>query len=304
MTNFRTSVSLLAAAALSLVISAASADAADKKPEAPRDWTDSGRLLATSGVSQVEGAAGGGLAPWAVITGYGTDDSIGANLHGTYVRLPDFALRSGGVSVGLFNRVELSYTRQTFDLGKTGPKLGLIDGYTFNQDIFGAKVRLIGDLVYDQDTWLPQISVGVQYKKNDRGPLVSALGATSDHGTDYYVSATKLFLAQSLLVNATLRATKANQFGLLGFGGPNRDTYSTQFEGSLAYLISRKFAVGAEYRTKPDNLAFAKEDDVYDVFVAWFINKHVSATLAYVDLGDIALMGRQRGTYISLQTGF
>tara|TARA_R110002110_G_scaffold3550_4_gene18147 strand:- start:411 stop:1325 length:915 start_codon:yes stop_codon:yes gene_type:complete len=304
MTNSGIWISRLAAAAISITLGVGAAYAADKKPDAPRNWTDSGRLLATSGVSQVEGAAGGGLAPWATITGYGTDDSIGANVHGTYVRLPDFALKSGGLSVGLFNRVELSYTRQTFDLGKTGPKLGLIDGYTFNQDIYGAKVRLLGDVVYDQDTWLPQISVGVQYKKNDRGPLVTALGATSDHGTDFYVSATKLFLAQSLLVNATLRETKANQFGLLGFGGPNKNGYSTQFEGSVAYLISRKLAVGAEYRTKPDNLAFAKEDDAYDVFVAWFLNKHLSATLAYVDLGDIALMGRQRGTYISLQTGF
>ncbi|MBU2038108.1 MAG: DUF3034 family protein, partial [Gammaproteobacteria bacterium] len=29
-----------------------------------------GRLLATSGVTQLEGAAGGGLVPWALISGY------------------------------------------------------------------------------------------------------------------------------------------------------------------------------------------------------------------------------------------
>ncbi|MGV8995751.1 MAG: DUF3034 family protein [Parvibaculaceae bacterium] len=296
-------MSHLKSLALALVLLGGTAPA--YAAEAPaRDWTDSGRLLATSGVSQVEGAAGGGLAPWAVITGYGTKDSVGANVHATYVGLTDFTLRSAGISAGFFNRVELSYTRQAFDLGSTGPKLGLSDGYTFNQDIFGLKVRLLGDLVYDQDSLLPQISAGIQYKENDRGSLVAALGATSNNGTDYYLSATKLFLAQSLLVNATVRATKANQFGLLGFGGDLHDKYSAEFEGSVAYLVNRNLAFGAEYRTKPDNLSFAKETDAYDLFAAWFINKHLSATLAYVNLGEIALQGQQKGLYVSLQGGF
>ena len=37
------------------------------------------------------------------------------------------------------------------------------------------------------------------------------------------MSGTKVFLAQSLLVNVTLRYSKANQFGLLGFGGDEDD---------------------------------------------------------------------------------
>lgn len=278
--------------------------AAEPSAEPARDWMDSGRLLATSGVSQVEGAAGGGLSSWAVISGYGTRDSLGGNLHGTYIGLPDFTLRSGGLSLGLFNRLELSYTRQAFDTNETGPKLGLPSNYVFSQHIFGAKLRLTGDIVYDQDGFMPQISAGVQFKKNDRGTLLRALGAKSDHGTDFYLSATKLFLAQSLLVNATARATKANQFGLLGFGGDKNASYSAQFEGSLAYLLARDLAIGVEYRTKPDNLSFAREEDAWDIFAAWFINKNLSATIAYVDLGDIALQHNQRGLYLSLQTGF
>jgi hypothetical protein len=54
------------------------------------DMFDSGKLLATGGVSQVEGAGGGGLAVWALTTGYGTNDGIGANVHYTAVPLPDF----------------------------------------------------------------------------------------------------------------------------------------------------------------------------------------------------------------------
>ena len=36
------------------------------------------RLLATGGVSNVEGSAGGGLSPWALIAGYGTREQTGA----------------------------------------------------------------------------------------------------------------------------------------------------------------------------------------------------------------------------------
>lgn len=90
------------------------------KPVAAAELFDSAKLLATGGVSQVEGAGGGGLAPWALITGYGTRDAIGANVHYTYANLPDFTLHSGGVAVGFFDRVEVSYARQWFDTGEAG----------------------------------------------------------------------------------------------------------------------------------------------------------------------------------------
>ena len=62
--------------------------------------------------------------------------------------------------------------------------------------------------------------------------------------------------------------------------------------------------MGGEYRTKPDNLRFARESDWWDLFVAWFPTKNLSATLAYVDLGSIAGRKRQQGVYLSLQAGF
>lgn len=265
---------------------------------------DSGRLLATSGVTQVEGAGGGGLVPWALITGYGTRDQVGANAHYTFIYLPDFTLHSVGTSIGLFDRVELSYDHLWFDTREAGARLGLGAGYQFNLDVAGVKVRLLGNAVYDQDRWLPQIAVGAQFKATDSHDVLRAIGARSPDGVDVYMSVTKLFLAQSLLLNATLRATKANQFGFLGFGGDRDQGYSLQFEGSAALLLTRKLAVGAEVRTKPDNLRFAHEGPGFDAFAAYFINKHLSATLAFVSLGPIARQQGQNGVYLSLQAGF
>ena len=264
---------------------------------------DEGKLLATGGVSTIEGSGGGGLATWALISGYGTRDGVGLDAHFTYVDLPDYALWSPGVAIGLFDRVELSYAHQTFDTENVGAQLGLGKGFTFDQDILGAKIKLVGDAVYDQDSWLPQIAVGLQYKHNDRDAIIHAIGGKSADGTDFYIAATKLFLAESVLVDATLRETKANQFGILGFGGPRDDSYSTELEGSAAYLFSRNFALGAEVRTRPDNLGIAHEDAAWDLFAAYFLNKNLSLTLAYADLGNIVIKDHQQGLYLSLQAG-
>ena len=268
---------------------------------------DMGKLMATAGVVQVEGAGGGGLVPWATITGYGSRDSYGANVHYTYVGTQDYKLASYGVAVGIADRVELSLAKQRFT-GSQAP----LNNLRIDQDIYGLKVKLAGDIVYDQDTWMPQIAAGMMVKRNNGiGGLgavtnVKDLGAKSDSGIDYYLAATKLFLDQSLLVNATVRATKANQMGILGFGGDKSDRYQAMLESSVAYLLNRQWVVGAEYRMKPRNLGADNEKDYYDAFVAWFPSKNLSLTLAYVSLGDITIYNpkRQDGVYLSVQAGF
>jgi len=255
-------------------------------------------------VSQIEGAGGGGLTPWATITGYGTRDAVGANVQYTGVLLNRFTLHSSGAAIGLYDRLELSYAHQWLDTGNTGKRLGLGGGYQLQQDIAGAKVRLFGDVVYDQDRWVPQVAIGAEGKISGNRAIVKALGARSSSGVDVYLAATKLFLAQSLLVNATLRLTQANQFGLLGFGGDRVRGYRPQFEASAAVLLSRNLALGGEVRTKPDNLTFAHEGTAFDIFAAYFLNKNMSATLAFVSLGSIARQSGQNGGYLSLQAGF
>jgi len=264
----------------------------------------SGRLLLTSGVTQIEGAAGGGLTPWAFIGGYGTRDQIGASAYYTNVAISDYHLESTGALIGFYDRVEFSVARLTFDTQKIGALLGLGADYKIKQYVYGIKVKVLGDGVLDQASWLPQISVGAQYKKNQEGDVVRSVGAEDDAGIDYYVSATKIFLAQSLLANVTLRRTKANQLGILGFGGDEEESHTFQFEGSLAYLLTRQVALGAELRQKPNNLGVADEDDWSDVFVAWAPTKNLSLTAAYTMLGNIVLRDDQGGFYTSLQLGF
>ena len=300
-------------AALALAASAAT-QAEEPPPPSPPITHGNGKLLLTGGVSSIDGAAGGGLTPWAVTASYATQNQFGGTAHVTRVVTNDYAMNAYGAALGINDRFELSISRQDFDTGPTGPALGL-PGLHLKQDIVGLKWHFAGDAVLDSDSWMPQLAIGLEHKRTDAGdlePTLKALGADLS-GTDLYLSATKLFLATGVLVNGTLRVTKANQNGLLGFGGTEHDSYSVQPEVSLAWLLRKDLAIGVEYRAKPDNLnpsilaAGLKEDDWADVFVAWAPNKHVSLTLAYVDLGHIVpavVTKRQTGTYLSAQLAF
>ncbi|OOW84121.1 hypothetical protein Xclt_10040 [Xanthomonas axonopodis pv. clitoriae] len=263
-----------------------------------------GRLLATGGVSMIEGSSGGGIVPWATLSGYGTRDELGTVAFATHVDSGDYRLDVQGAALTVGNRLELSLARQRLDLGTLQDRLGL-PWNALGQDVVGAKVRLAGDLVYGH---APQVSLGVQYKRLRNGTLPLAIGARDDHGTDIYLSASRLLLqgaaGYQLLLNGTLRATRANQAGLLGFGGDRRNSYRLVPEVSAAVVLSPSWAVGVEYRDKPNNLGFAREQAWADAFVAWFPNKHVSLTAAWADLGDIATLADQRGPYLSLQVAF
>lgn len=286
-----------------------------------------GKLLLTGGVSTVEGAAGGGISPWALIGTQATEGEIGASAFASRVRTQDYGLSVAGAALAWNNRLEVSIAHQELDTGVTGRALGL-PGLRLRQNIVGAKLRVAGDAVLDSDSWMPQVAVGVQSKSlKDSGlsPTLAALGAKRS-GTDVYLSATKLFLAQGLLVNGTLRLTKANQNGLLGHGaslatqagGAEDDKHSLQPEVSVAWLLSRQLALGFEYRAMPDKLKRSgaaaglgdglRAHDWFDVFVAWAPSPHVSLTVAYVDLGRVVpattSQRRQTGTYLSAQVAF
>ena len=260
------------------------------------------KLLLTNAVSAVDGASGGGISNWATIAGRQETRGVGVQAHVTAVLLPDFFYQSHGVALGIADRIELSYARQNFDTQDVGAALGIGQGYMLNQDVFGAKVRLFGDVVYG-NTMVPQVAVGAQYKRSLDGAVASAVGAAHDEGVDVTLSATKLLLSHSVLVNTTARLTKANQNGLLGFGSVLDDSYAVQFEGAVAYQLSRRFVMGTEFRTKPDNLGLG-EGDWFDVFAAYAPSDNLTVTAAYADLGSIATFTGQRGAFLQAQIAF
>jgi hypothetical protein len=276
---------------------------------------DEGKLPLTAGFSDLEGSGGGGLVPFAFISGYGSSTSWGANAHFTNIQLRDLHLYTYGAAAGLLDRFELSYTRQQLDVTGTA-----LNGLGVKQDVYGLKVKLFGDAIYGQDSWLPQVAIGAQYKHNDgikHGESVGLpglinpmqLGAQAEHSTDIYLAATKVFLAESLLVNVVVRETKANQFGLLGFGGDRHRGYSTRPEGTIAYLLTRKLAVGGEIRTGPHNLGADDQTNAWTLFAAWTPTSNLSLVAAYLNIGSVlapvtTVTKHQDGPYLSVQAGF
>lgn len=269
---------------------------------------DQGRLLATGGGSQIEGTAGGGLVPLAVLAGYGDNAQQGGTAFVSRAQVKDYRLDVYGAARSWNNRVEISVARQELYLNKLAGALGVSDD-TIAQTIFGAKVRLYGDLVYTD--W-PQISAGLQYKSNEDFFIPKAAGAKKDKDWDAYIAATKLFLGgtgglfgnRNIWLNGVARATRANQGGLVGFGGDKEDKHEIVYEGSVGLFLNRHWATGIEYRQQPDNLSFAEQQDWRDVFIGWFPNKQWSVIGAWVDLGDIATLENQQGWYLSLQGSF
>lgn len=299
-------------------------------------FADSGsRLIASGGITGFEGTAGGGITPWAFIGGYTSKEEISYSANVQYLSLNDYTLKTAGLGISLFDRVELSIQRQRLDIssGLTSNVFALLtDGAitnansaTIEQDIIGAKVKIFGDGVFTKNDWLPQLAIGAQYKKNrDFDSSLSLpdgslplpgigvpllLGAKNDSGTDIYLSATKLWLGYpsgyNLLANLTARYTRANVFGLLGFGSEGDDSAKLEWEGSLAVLISPTTAIGTEFRTQTNRLGgLAEEDTVVDAFIAYFPNKSMSITAAYVDLGNLPLQESSSGFYLTVSVNF
>ncbi len=262
------------------------------------------RLLATGGATQLEGSAGGGTVPWAVLSGYGQRGEWGGDIFGTYIKTSDYDLQAIGLSLAYNNRIEFSLATEILDIDAIATDLNLPDD-ELSQSILGVKLRLFGDLIYGT---LPQVSLGMQYKNNHDFDVPNIAGAVDDNGTDFYLAASKLWLSgingYPLLFNVNLRSTSANQLGLLGFGGDRNNSRELMFEGSAGILIRRDLLFGFEYRQKPDNLSFASEDDWFDLFLAWFPTKHISLVGAWTELGDIAGRNDQRGLYISLEGSY
>ncbi|MHB1566753.1 MAG: DUF3034 family protein [Acidiferrobacter sp.] len=294
-----------------------------------RDLFGQGRPPGTGGLTMISGAAGGGLVPWALIGGYGTGRQVGFSVFYTHAATADFNANGYGVLAGIGNRVEVSIAQQNFDLGNTGPALAaalgapsaanpggiLQNNAAINQDIIGVKVRVFGNTIYQQHTWMPQVSVGAQYHHNEDDAFMDTLG-TKSSGMSYYVALTKVWmdglLGHATLLDFTLDATRANYNGLFGFQGPyaGDNSYHYEPEVSAGIFLNPHVVVGGEYRAMPQNelavigSAGSQTNAWKDVFVAYIPNKSVSLTFAYAMLGHIASIPNNNGLYTSLTVSF
>lgn len=255
-----------------------------------------GKLIGTGGVSSINGTGGGGLTSWASLASYADTGQIGGTVYASRADVDDFQLDVLGASATFSDRLEISAARQRFTIKATDSRI--------EQDRFSAKLRVAGDLLYGN---IPQLSFSVEHGRLRDSGTALAVGATDLQDTDFVLSAARAWidgvLHRTTLVNVNLRRSRANQYGILGFGGDDPD-HKWHAEAALALFATRDIAIGAEYRQKPDNLSALREQSARSLFLAWFPNKRMSVTAAWLDLGAIAGQPDQTGFHLSLQAAF
>src|SRR5690554_2066886 len=65
------------------------------------------RIWATGGVTTIEGSAGGGLVPWAMLGSYASDEEWGGTLALSRAEVDDYSLSVTGAGLNWNNRVEV-----------------------------------------------------------------------------------------------------------------------------------------------------------------------------------------------------
>lgn len=277
--------------------------------------------MAQAAVTEVEGSAGGGLVPWALMHPQGPLASY------THVNVNDYSIQGFAVGGTIANRVEVSFAHQMVNAPTVANALtgmgawGTVDN-RINQDVLGLKVKLLD---MGKNDAVPQVAVGMQLK-HANGKIVDILKnagyINGKSGTDWYVAATKFVTigGKKVVLDGTLRATKANQMGLLGFGGGSlngNNGYKLKPEVSAGVFVTDNVVLGAEYRAKPNNIrndtTFGfREDAAWDIFMAYFVNKNMAITAAYANLGQVgpaqaqvsSMAKKQDGLYLQLQANF
>ncbi len=262
---------------------------------------------AQAAVTNVEGQAGGGLVPWALL-------SSGPTVAITHLNTQNLGINSVAMNTSFANTVEVSYAHNMLDVvGSNGLGGNNIDAV----DNLGMKVKLV-----DMSDSMPQVALGLVYK-NATGNLPSNvlnpnLGISTS-STDVYAAATKVMSigGKNVLLNGVLRATKANQMGLLGFGGGStagaKSGYSIEPEVSAEIFAADNVILGAEYRAQPSNGVTANDgvlhqNAAYGLHIVYVANKNFALTASWVNLGQVAPgvngSNSQNGMWLQAQVNF
>jgi hypothetical protein len=260
---------------------------------------------AQAAVTNIDGQAGGGLVPWALL-------SSGPTVAITNLHTSNLNINSLAINTSFADRVEVSYARNMLNV--SGSTLGANN--TDNVDNFGLKVKL-----NDMSDSMPQFALGLVNKRtsgNLADYLNTALG-TSKSSTDVYGAVSKIvnIAGKNVLLNGVLRASKANQLGLLDYAGGNtagaKTSYSVKPEVSAEIFAADNVIFGAEYRAQPANSVSSTDgtlhqNSAYDFNVVYVANKNFTLTAAYVNLGQVAPAAinstKQNGLFLQAQVNF
>ncbi|MFO8007626.1 MAG: DUF3034 family protein [Candidatus Brocadiia bacterium] len=195
------------------------------------------------------------------------------------------------------NRLELGYALNRFDVGNLN--VGSIASHPeqLYMHHLNARYNLIQEGQWDKE-WMPAVTFGAHYKINDDiddinnslGDALDGIGYDDNDGLDFTLTASKTLgmFPRPVIATAGLRASKASQLGLTGFG----DDYLVSFEGSVLTLVTDRLALGAEFRQKREALGeidglVESEDSWWDVHAAYILSPNASLYAVIGDAGAV-----------------
>ena len=216
-----------------------------------------------------------------------------------YVSLPDSKIDWGsfGTATTLFKRLEISEGYQVVGWG--------VPGKTFHKNNIGAKFLILDENAFDTK-WIPAISVGTIYKTTSDKVLRELGLPTRGSGEDWYAVATKTItqLPLPVVLSGGILSSQEYVTGVLGFDSKRKQT---SFE-NIDVVLPHGFAVGYEFK-QGENYGALKNNNYWDVHVAWLANKNLTLVLAYTDTGSYGKAGNTRtglgsGPVLSAQYSF
>jgi hypothetical protein len=207
----------------------------------------------------------------------------------------------GTITETLWDRLELGYGFNALYLADLQDDIQAATGIKIDDTVylhnFNVRLALIKEGEFDQ-AWLPAITFGAHYKYNDTisdidddlfGTLTN-IGIKDNDGIDYTLYASKMltFLPRPILLNVGARSTEAAHMGFLGF----TDDRDLKVEGNVVAFLTDRFALGAEYRQKPNSYQeipglVGEEDDCWSLVFAYVFNNHLTVSGGYFELGQM-----------------
>lgn len=271
---------------------------ADAAASAPKPYTKGAPLP----VHTIEGYGGLAVTPMAYLVNPGDPASPVAlpSVSATYVNLGSKNLESFAITETLFQRIELGYAAARFDIGNTRGDIQNATTVDVGQDVWLHNFNVRG-LIIPENTWckfMPAVTVGAHFKYNDGisavnrslGGLLNSLGYARCSGTDFTLTATKMFteFGRPVIVSAGLRESQSSHAGFFGF---SKD-WSLTFEGNVSCLVLDNVLVAYEFRQKTDPYnqvpgLIEGEDNWHAIDVAWIINNHATLTAGWGTFGTM-----------------